>query len=86
MLLSNPIEMDMVKAMLYTNALNTGCVVKVIVERPGGKCLTIEVTESYINIRADFPDTVPVVEHYRSPQALAVAYGVPLSKVRYETD
>ncbi len=48
---------------------------------PGGRSVTVNVCASGVTIKATFPDSAPVVEHYKSPMGLAQSYGLPLAKI-----
>lgn len=49
-----------------------------ITNRPSGRDVEVQVCAGGITARLSPPDSAPVVEHYKTPMGLAMAYRVPL--------
>lgn len=51
------------------------------IHMPGHYGITVDISAAGITVKATHPDSGPTVEHYRSPAALANAYGLPLARI-----
>lgn len=55
--------------------------VTIVINVPGKRAVRVEVTGSVLAIREDMASDAPTFEYYRSVEAVALAYGLPKSKL-----
>lgn len=80
MLLSPP-YIPMVKAALdITRATGVDNIV-ITLRHSQERITTIDVSAGGVLIKATYPDTNPVIEYYRNPMGLALAYRIPLQQI-----
>lgn len=81
MILSQP-ELDLLKPTLtLLNRFEHADVQITLTLTPGGRRVVVDVCASGVTVKATFPDSAPVVEHFKSAMGLAQSYGVPLTRI-----
>ncbi len=79
-MLLNPLELNVIKP-LMTLVENHTTHLALTVSVTEGRTVTMELSAAGILIRATYPDAIPALEFYRTPQGLAQAYGVGVQRI-----